>query len=154
MEGVNAREDVVAIQTDTLSSYSLRNGYTDGVMIRRHVPIEDILLCNLTVALSEDENDLSNSEDEWIVVNRGIKGMLKLRIEEILLNGGYLTERVKEQTSREGSSYASIFEEGTDIESTRSIHVQDRRFVALAKRLGPPICALKTEALIMMGMSP
>lgn len=64
----------MAIQTDTLSSYSLRNGYTDGVMIRRYVPIEEVLLCNLTVALSGNENDLSDSEDEWIVVNRDIKG--------------------------------------------------------------------------------
>lgn len=125
----------MAIQTDTLSSYSLRNGYTDGVMIGRHVPIEEVLLCNLTVALSGNENDLSDSEDEWIVVNRDIKGRLALRTEEILLNGGYFTERVKEQTPRWISSYASIFEEGAYIESTRSIRIEDSRLVSLAKKL-------------------
>lgn len=134
-KAVNAGEDVVAIQTDTLSSYSLRNGYTDGVMIGRHVPIEEVLLCNLTVALSGNENDLSDSEDEWIVVNRDIKGRLALRTEEILLNGGYFTERVKEQTPRWISSYASIFEEGAYIESTRSIRIEDSRLVSLAKKL-------------------
>lgn len=69
-----SRQHTVVLRTDTLMSYTLTGGYTNGVSLRQAIPIVDILLSSATVALSGFPGQFRTVEDEWIVLNRDPRG--------------------------------------------------------------------------------
>lgn len=88
-KAVRQHEDRFVIQTDTLSSYSSTPGYTDdaGILIKRMVPLKDVLIWSEAVALSAYKEDLHSPEEEWIVLNRHPRGELELKVEEVQVSG-------------------------------------------------------------------
>ncbi len=123
------------VQTDTISSYDFsEKTYTEGVVIKRDVPFEDVLLCDLTVALSGHKDDPCRSDTEWLVINRDPKGLLRLSVEEVIIEDNYYGMLIQEKVERL-SKHLPLFEECRYVDLSDMPKVDDPPLVEYARKL-------------------
>lgn len=130
--------EFITIETDTIDSYALRNGYRRDVTIVRDVDTEDILFCDLTVS--------SLKEDEWLIINRNPEGLIVLEDKNISVDHNEYNLCILEKHKNSNKKRMDCIYEETRLnlfDPGRLPDVEDTTVVKVAKFISALFCKKK-----------
>lgn len=87
--------DSIPVPTWILSGYAFSKAYVRDVEFSVYVPIEDILISSRTVSFSGTPDNLTTTDEEFIVINKNPSGIIDVKVDDIKFDYIYQEHKLK-----------------------------------------------------------